>query len=761
MACIKRFILSLFLLVPAVLPAQKVGLVLSGGGAKGLYHIGVIKALEENGIPIDYVSGTSMGAIIGGLYASGMSPEDMQELFESEQIKYWLTGRIENRYKFYFKEMRENAAMLTLRFDPKHSRKPSMPWNLVSTNQLDMAFVEFFARAQAGSGGNFDSLFVPFRCVATDVIGRKAVTYRQGNLGEAVRASMTIPMVFRPIHNDSIALYDGGIFDNFPWRVLMEDFGPDILIGSKSIGGGERPGDDAVEQVFALTTLHTDYGLPRPTDIMVSRVLKEVSMMDFDKAPYAIEAGYTDAMAHMDEIRAAIKRRANPEQTEARRNAFDASLPPLEFGDFAIDGLNPDQTAYIRKMLGLTYKESDYDFERFRYEYFKILAEGEIEGDFPRVSYDSARGEFRLNMRMSVKPNLKLMIGGNISSTALNQAYVGLEYRTIGRTANTYYIDGYLSPFYSSVTVGGRNDIIKKSPLYLEYGATVNAYDYFRSNFGFLSKGNDISYSKFRDHYATFSMGTPASRHSVLNVRTNAGRTEYLYFQQTGYDDNEMMDRTRFLYVGVKAELERKSMNYSHFPTRGVHQVISVMGLSGNEYFRPGTSGFDLGQTAGKYTRTWFGARFMREHYLSRRPFKWLSVGYLIDAVVTDHPKFSNDYVSNMSSPAFTPTPHSKLVYMKEYRSSKYVAAGVIPIFHLSENLYFKTGAYAFLPDNLAEHRDNIRQRLRYIFDGALVFQTIAGPVSLSVSKYDMRRNNWFLTFNFGYAIFNKKGLFY
>ena len=112
-----RGIITLILLLSATLAsAQRVGLVLSGGGAKGLYHIGVIKALEENGIPIDYVSGTSMGAIIAGLYAIGYTPEQMAEIFESNQIKYWMSGKIEDKYIYYFKQRRPNAAMITLRF---------------------------------------------------------------------------------------------------------------------------------------------------------------------------------------------------------------------------------------------------------------------------------------------------------------------------------------------------------------------------------------------------------------------------------------------------------------------------------------------------------------------------------------------------------------------------------------------------------------------------------------------------------------------
>ena len=144
-----RGIITLILLLSATLAsAQRVGLVLSGGGAKGLYHIGVIKALEENGIPIDYVSGTSMGAIIAGLYAIGYTPEQMAEIFESNQIKYWMSGKIEDKYIYYFKQRRPNAAMITLRIDfrnPQRIAKLQLPTSLIQSNTLDLAFVEFFS----------------------------------------------------------------------------------------------------------------------------------------------------------------------------------------------------------------------------------------------------------------------------------------------------------------------------------------------------------------------------------------------------------------------------------------------------------------------------------------------------------------------------------------------------------------------------------------------------------------------------------------
>ena len=169
-------ILCLFTISMLPMKAQKVGLVLSGGGAKGMTHIGVIRALEENGIPIDYVAGTSMGAIVGALYAMGYSPDDMEALLRSPDFKRWYTGVIETRYSYYFKENRPTPEFFTIHFGLRDSirTKPQiLPTSMVNPIQMNLAFVELFARATASCNGNFDKLFIPFRCVASDVYNKK------------------------------------------------------------------------------------------------------------------------------------------------------------------------------------------------------------------------------------------------------------------------------------------------------------------------------------------------------------------------------------------------------------------------------------------------------------------------------------------------------------------------------------------------------------------------------------------------------------
>ncbi len=760
-------LLTAFLLISSLVASgQRVGLVLSGGGAKGLYHIGVIRALEENGIPVDYVSGTSMGAIIGGLYASGYTPAEMEAILKSPEVSNWITGRIDDRYRYYFKDMRPNAAMITLRLDHvrPHGEKggkrriaPKLPNNLVPSDQLDMAFIDFFGAVDVATGCDFDKLMVPFRCVATDGKNRCMTVFRNGSLSEAIRASMSIPLLFAPVRTDSALYFDGGLHDNFPWRPLMDDFAPDLLIGSSCVGASIE-GENLMDQVMTLTTLHTDYSLPRESDVMILRSFPEISMLDFGKADYLITQGYNDAMARMPQLLESTQRRTDSLDLARRRTVFRLGVPSLELDSISITGLDENQQSYVRRQLGIEQDELPVHFNDFRNEYFRILASDEVSGSFPSLTYHPATGRFGLEMGMKARPSFNVMFGGNLSSTALNQVYVGFEYRKLGSMARTHNLDGYFSAFHTAVNLDNRFDFFAGVPMYAEMGAQLNYYNYFRSNYGFLQKGNDVTYSKYRDHYASVAVGTPTGRHSMVNLHINLGKDEYLYYIHPTHLENEDMDRTRLGFFGMMLEVDRESTNYHLYPTRGVSQQASVIWVTARERFRPGAS--RNWRSTVSASRQWVGAKFSREQYFSRVG-RWFTLGYMVEAVIAPRPEFDNDYATNISAPAFQPTQHSKSVYMKEFRSDVYAAGGVIPIFHFGDNFYLKTRGYLFAPRHWRKVEDNVKQRMRYVFDASLVYQTMLGPVSLSLSQYDTASNNWFITFNFGRTLFNRKGLFY
>lgn len=204
---------------------QAVGLTLSGGGAKGIAHIGVIQALEDNGIPIDCITGTSMGAIVGGLYAMGYTTQEMMELIESEGFSYWSTGTLDPQYTYYFLEQEESPSLISLSLGKGGSREngggPDLPTSLINPIAMNFAFMELFSPYTAQCGSDFNKLMVPYRCVASDVNRKRKAIFSQGDLGQCIRASMSFPIVFHPTEIDGRPMYDGGIYDNFPVDVML------------------------------------------------------------------------------------------------------------------------------------------------------------------------------------------------------------------------------------------------------------------------------------------------------------------------------------------------------------------------------------------------------------------------------------------------------------------------------------------------------------------------------------------------------------
>ena len=211
---------------------QKVGLVLSGGGAHGLTHVGVLQALEEHNIKVDYITGTSIGALVGAMYAAGFSPLEMRGLFTSEEYYKMSKGEIKDPYK-YLQNLEDNrASLLSVHFSNDSIFKPVLPTNLINGAAIDLNLALNLAAAEAISGYNFDSLMIPFRCVASDIHAKKEVIFSSGSLSNAVRASMSYPFFIQPIKIDDKLLFDGGLYNNFPSDVMCDNFKPDFIIGS-------------------------------------------------------------------------------------------------------------------------------------------------------------------------------------------------------------------------------------------------------------------------------------------------------------------------------------------------------------------------------------------------------------------------------------------------------------------------------------------------------------------------------------------------
>ncbi len=741
--------------------AQRVGVVMSGGGAKGLYHIGVLKALEEEGIPIDYVAGTSMGAIVGSLYAAGYSPEEMEAIVATGALQEWASGRIDNRYSRYYREIGNVPPMVSFHFGFKQDagrRTLQLPTGLISSTQIDMALVGLLTPASTLAEGDFDRLFVPFRCVVSDLNTRKGVVMRKGDLAAAVRGSMSIPMAFQPLKRDTMLLYDGGLYDNFPWRPLDEDFDLDLIIGSICTAGNKQADANSgvAEQALSMMMHETDYTLPAGRSITLHRPVP-VGMLDFERGEQIIQWGYEDAKERIPEILEHIDSLRPKRQVEARRQEFREQSPALILDHYTLTGVNNAKRAYARDLMGLDegYRpgrrghEYELSFNEFRDNLYSVLGSGDFTTEFPMVTYHPETERYEIDMQLNYKPSFKAMVGGNLSSTVFNQLYLGVRYKLINRVAQTFYGDFYVGPAYNSGAMGGRTDFFVGFPSFLDYSFNFSYKNLAHGTFGDLTPVNNTEDVRRSELFGSLQAGIPTGRRSLLSLRMNGGQINFRYQPETyGFGGS---NHTRFSYVAGKLEYARNTLDKPLYPTRGSHISVSTIAVWGRDKFADHASE----QFLSNEVRRWYGGRVKWDQYWSVA--RWLTLGLNMDLVLTNQPDFTSPTATEMARPCYQPIPHANMVYMPDFHAKRYVAGGLIPTFRFTPSLMLRAGFYAMYRDKETVERD-----LHYISEASIIYHTPVGPLSLSFVKYDL--NNWdnlYLTFNFGYAIFAPRGTFY
>ena len=282
----------------------KVGVALSGGGAKGVAHIGVLMVLEEMGVPIDYVAGTSMGSIVGGLYASGYTPEQMIKLVKEVNWNNAFLPAPDRRLLRLDQKEQYGKYQLELGITDKGL---DIPRGVAADYKLITLLTRLCLHMAKVT--DFDQLPIPFRAVATDIVNGDKVVLRQGNLAEAMRASMSIPSVFPPYELDGRLLVDGGVVENLPVQTVR-DMGADIVI-AVDIGAPLKKREqlkdilDILDQTVSLQIVRSTKFQRRLADLVVTPKVQEFGMFDFDKADDLVRLG-REAMAGAKEKLAAL-----------------------------------------------------------------------------------------------------------------------------------------------------------------------------------------------------------------------------------------------------------------------------------------------------------------------------------------------------------------------------------------------------------------------------------------------------------------------
>ena len=750
--------------------AQKVGLVLSGGGAKGAAHIGVIKALEENNIPIDYITGTSIGAIIGGLYAVGYSPDEMLELFLSDEFGYWQSGAIEDNYIYYFKKPDDTPEFLRFSIDLKDSihvttnRINILPLSLINPVQLNQAFMALFAQATARAGWNFDNLFVPFRCMSSDIYHKKAIKWRNGDLGEAIRSSMTFPFFFKPIWKDGIPLFDGGIYNNFPVDVMKADFQPDFIIGSAVVGKEIKPSENPMNQLEKMIMQHTDYAVDEEDGIMIQFDFPDVFLLDFFRAKELMEIGYNQTLSLIDSIKKRVPGEISLDELAAKRKDYKESLPPLKFKNIIISGVTEAQRKYIDYQLHRDIND-EFSMEEFKRAYFKMLSDSKIKEIMPQAIYNRRNQNFDLYLDVTVEEEIKVSIGGNISSHQANQLFLGLGYQGLGEYAGDLNANFQMGNSYSGIALNGRFYLQTRIPTYINFEGIYSYRKYSESQSLFYE---DIlpAFIKQRETFAKMKLGMPFRTRSKIEIAMAYGRLSDDYFQTSNVSfTGSEFDRSWYDLFQASLRIERNSLNAKQYPTGGRQQFVTVQYITGTESYKP------FGQRNPDDSGLgWFQIKGKWNNYLTYSD--QFRLGLMAEAVLSTKKLLSNYTASILQAPAFTPTPHSKIVFNEAFRANQYVAAGITPIFTFSKTVHLRTELYGFLPLQPIKKEvlgnDPYQDRplygktfntFQYMGETSLVINLPFVSVGIFANGYSYPKNNFNIGLNIGYLIFNSKFL--
>ncbi|WP_195569897.1 patatin-like phospholipase family protein [Bacteroides nordii] len=754
-------LITFLLLLPILVQAQKVGLVLSGGGAKGLTHIGIIRALEENNIPIDYITGTSMGAIVGSLYAMGYSPDDMEILLKSEEFKRWYSGEVEEEYMYYFKKNQPTPDFLNIRLSFRDSLniKPQfLPSSVVNPIQMNLVFLDLYARATAACGGDFNKLFVPFRCVASDVYNKKQLIMNRGDLGDAVRASMSFPFMFKPIEIDSVLAYDGGIYNNFPTDVMRDDFHPDVIIGSVVATNPTKPKEnDLMSQIENMVMQKTDYSVPESEGIVMTFKYDDVNLMDFQRIDELHDIGYNRTMSMMDSIKSRIHRRVNLDNIRLRRLVYRSNYPELRFKNILIDGANAQQQAYIKKEFHAS-DDKEFTFEDVKRGYFRLLSGNMISEIIPHAVFNPEDDTYDLHLKVKLEDNFSVRIGGNVSTTSSNQIYLGLSYQNLNYNAKELTFDGQLGKIYNNVQLMGRIDFATNIPTSYRLIASISTFDYFKKE-KLFSRNDKPAFNQKDERFVKLKVGLPFLSSKRAEFGVGLAKIQDRYFQKNVIDfDKDKYDKSEYSLFGGSISFNGSTLNARQFSTQGSHEELVAQIFTGKERFYPGETS-DIKKTS-EERHSWLQLSYMKEKY-HRMAEHW-TLGWYLKALYSSR-NFSENYTATMMQAGeFAPTAHGQLMYNEAFRANQFVGAGVRPVYRLNQMFHVRGEFYGFMPIFPIE-RNSINKayygkafsRFEYLGEISIVCQFSFGAISAYVNHYSSPKKEWNVGLTLGWQLFN------
>lgn len=732
-----------------------VGLVLSGGGAKGIAHAGVIKALEENGIPVDYVAGTSMGAIVGSLYSCGWSPEKMMDMFTSKDFANWSTGTINRNLVYYFTTPAPTPKWVSLNISFKKSTNLAsqiIPTSLISPLPMNMEFLRLYSPYSEQCGENFNNLFVPFRCVTSDVYHKHKIVCKSGSLGDAVRASMSFPLVFKPIEMDGVLVYDGGIYDNFPVDVMQQDFHPDFIIGVSVSSPDQKPvKGDIYSQLEDMIIQNNNYTVPPEAGVKIQVPVLDFGVLDFGAAEEIYSIGYKTGLSMVDSIKKRVSARENPEALAARRRKFASDTPVMEFDSVAVTGATPGQARYLEYLFRGAAKSRKFGMEQVQNAYYRAVTDGKLSDLLPQAEFGKD-GHNTLLLEANVKNPWSIGVGGWITSSTNSMLYLTFGYHTLSFNSLDIDLGAWIGQSYYAGQLSAKFALRSSLPSYMQLDAVVSRQKYYDSELLFYQNSTPSFITEtegfFRMNYC-FAIGRQAK--GFANIAYGWSADDYFPYNE-GKFAGEEKDKSKYAAAVFKAGVELNTLNDQLYPSSGKEWQLNILLCHERNKFES--------ENQGAHTYDWRGhvrgsAELLWKHYFSvHKNFK---LGAVINGIATVE-KLGRNYTATLiHSPAFAPTPSTRNYFNPAFRSGNYAAVGVCPVWTPVNRLQLRGDFYGYCPvRDIRSTEDGMARyggwfsKPQFIGEVAGVYNFPFASLSLYVNYLSSPKGNWNFGINFG-----------
>lgn len=538
----------------------KVGLVLSGGGAKGVAHIGVLKVIEEAGIPVDYIAGTSMGSIVGGLYAIGYNAKMLDSLVRKQNWPFLLSDRVD-RFNLPFSQ-KETDEKYLVSIPMIGGKRIRMPAGFISGQNIYGLFSELTVGYHDSL--DFAGLPIPYACVAANLVDGREVVLDKGNLPLSMRASMAIPGVFAPVRLDTLLLVDGGIANNFPTDVGRA-MGADVIIGVDVSSDLRKRNElnsvlEIVDQLTSFMGMVKYEDNIRLCDLYIKPDIVPYSAASFDPAAIdtLIRRGEEAARARWDDLMK-LKERLGllPAEDGGKKieNKFIAT-DSLAIGRITVEGIRKKEERWVRKKAGLR-ENSSVSME----DLHRAVAVLYGTGAFSYVNYTlSGTRVYDLTLILKEKPMSSLNFGFRFDSqdmaaillnTTLSHKHLrGFQLSLTGRLS----MNPYVRAEYSF-----GNTFLRKAGL--SYMYKYNDLDLYR-------RGHKQDNVTFSQHIGEFSFSDIYINNCKFMLGIRYEYFDYEPFLYSVYSTTAQAKPEGF--VAYRALAHYETFDKKYHPTRGV-----------------------------------------------------------------------------------------------------------------------------------------------------------------------------------------------